>query len=55
MHDESRERLTVALGGGQRFCRVRKVRTPEGTVPRKPRAARADGKCHRKETAPLAG
>ncbi len=29
----------------------RKVRAPQGRVPGNPRAARADGKCHREQTA----
>ena len=38
----ARERLGV---------RGRKVRTPQGRMPGNPRAAQADGKCHRKHTA----
>ena len=33
----------------------RKVRAPQGRMPGNARSARAEGKCHRKQTAPSPG
>jgi hypothetical protein len=41
---------TDGCAAAKSMAAVRKVRTPQGAVPRKSRATKVDGKCNRKQT-----